>query len=78
MQFLKVNFANYEPFWNNEFSGTFLAIGTTSSIYAIITVFLGFTVAPFATGNSTDLADLENLDCTVKNCTFGLIEYYQV
>ena len=58
-----------------------MAIGTTSSIYAIITVFLGFTVAPYATGNSTDLADLadlENLDCTAKNCTFGLIEYYQV
>jgi len=62
--------------------GTFLAITTTSSVYAILIIFLGCTITPFASGDFHEMENyLQGLNCTsVKNetCPYGLINDYQV
>lgn len=64
--------------------GTFLAIGTTSSVYALLVLFLGFTVLPYASGNFEEMQDALSrgmpLDISCyhnQSCTFGLVKNYQ-
>ncbi|CAG2112238.1 unnamed protein product [Medioppia subpectinata] len=57
--------------------GTFLAIGTTSTTYALIVIFLGFTVVRYADGDPSQII-FNNQTCTAPNgCEFGLINDYQ-
>ena len=60
--------------------GTFLAIITTSSVYVILIICLGFTVYPYASGNITEANnDFTNMLCmNENNCPYGLIPDYQV
>ncbi|KAH9491151.1 hypothetical protein DERF_015883 [Dermatophagoides farinae] len=62
--------------------GTFLAILTTSSVYTILVLFLGFTVLPYATGDYEEMKNVTfplNFNCiTSENgCPHGLISDYQ-
>ncbi|XP_027199641.1 solute carrier family 12 member 2-like [Dermatophagoides pteronyssinus] len=62
--------------------GTFLAILTTSSVYSILILFLGFTVLPHATGNLDDMQNITyppNFSCIHSDdgCPNGLINDYQ-
>jgi len=56
--------------------GTFLAIATTSTMYAIIVIFTGFTIVAYATGNPGDIM-FNNLTCEAASCPYGLINDYQ-
>ncbi|CAG2107808.1 unnamed protein product [Medioppia subpectinata] len=57
--------------------GTFLAIITTSSVYLILILCLGFTVHPYASGNIADI-NFDALECAKNNtCSYGLIPFYQ-
>lgn len=62
--------------------GTFLAIGTTSAVYCILVVFLGFTIVPYANGNFEDMNNLQfpiNVTSLCgQKCKYGLINDYQV
>ncbi len=62
--------------------GTFLAITTTSSVYAILIIFLGCTITPFASGDFDEMEKyLDGLNCTSSSnetCPYGLINDYQV
>ena len=63
--------------------GTFLAILTTSSVYSILILFLGFTVLPHATGKLEDMQNITyppNFPCIQSDdgCPNGLINDYQV
>ena len=62
--------------------GTFFAIMTTSTTYAVLVIFLGFTVLPFATGlydEMKNITDPLGLACISDNtCKFGLIHEYNV
>ncbi|KPM08221.1 amino acid permease-like protein 3 [Sarcoptes scabiei] len=61
--------------------GTFLAIITTSLVYAILVIFLGSTILPFASGDFEEMLNLTNpldLSCyRQNNCSFGLVNDYQ-
>ena len=61
--------------------GTFLAITTTSSVYVILILCLGFTVYPYASGNISDLNN-NFMNCinntSSMDCNYGLIPDYQV
>lgn len=64
--------------------GTFLAIGTTSSVYGLLVVFLGFTVLPYASGNFEEMRDAlargQPLDIACQQngtCAYGLVKDYQ-
>ncbi len=56
--------------------GTFLAIATTSTTYAIIVIFTGFTIVGYATGNPRDII-YNNVTCEASSCPYGLINDYQ-
>jgi amino acid transporter len=57
--------------------GTFLAIATTSTTYAVIVIFTGFTIVAYATGNPSDII-YNNITCEASNgCPYGLINDYQ-
>jgi solute carrier family 12 sodium/potassium/chloride transporter 2 len=56
--------------------GTFLAIATTSTTYAIIVIFTGFTIVGYATGNPSDII-YNNITCEAPSCPYGLINDYQ-
>ncbi|XP_054159626.1 solute carrier family 12 member 1-like [Oppia nitens] len=57
--------------------GTFLAIATTSSVYILLILCLGFTVYPYASNSLSDV-DYSQLKCLIdKTCTKGLINDYQ-
>jgi hypothetical protein len=62
--------------------GTFLAITTTSSVYAILIIFLGCTITPFASGDKNETENyMQGLSCMKESnetCPYGLIEDYQV
>jgi hypothetical protein len=63
--------------------GTFLAITTTSSVYAILIIFLGCTITPFASGVFQEMQNYpQQLNCSMYGsngmCPYGLIQDYQV
>jgi sodium/chloride transporter 3 len=55
--------------------GTFLAIATTSTTYAIIIIFTGSTIIAYSTGDADDVK-YNNHSCATK-CPYGLINDYQ-
>lgn len=61
--------------------GTFLAITTTSSVYFLLVIFLGFTMVPYAPGNiyiTEHNYDNIKSNCENTTCPHGLINDYQV
>jgi amino acid transporter len=56
--------------------GTFLAIATTSTTYAIIIIFTGSTIVAYSTGDAEDVRH-NNLTCGATKCPYGLINDYQ-
>ncbi|KAJ6220118.1 hypothetical protein RDWZM_005930 [Blomia tropicalis] len=60
--------------------GTFLAILTTSSMYCLLVIFLGFTMLPYASGDYAEMVNIlnpKNISCLPNNCSFGLTQDYQ-
>lgn len=58
--------------------GTFLSILTTSVSYALIVIWLGFTVVRDATGSVDDYLNGTFQNCSMITCKYGLMNDYQV
>lgn len=58
--------------------GTLLSILTTSVSYALLCVWLGFTMLRDATGSIEDYNNGKSTDCSAGTCKYGLMNDYQV